>query len=127
MRDSAPGAAGNSRKFGLRTMKSKRKIALAALALLPGFGVYLAGQTAGQSAPATGSLQSASPQTPQRPPSEPPPSDARAKITVNSNLVILPVTVKDRSANLVPHLHRDQFPLFEVNAPQNTPTFPPQA
>src|SRR5258706_281912 len=81
-------------------MKSKRKIAVATLALLPGFGVYLLAQTAGQPAPATGSLQSSSPQTPQRPPSEPPPSDARAKITVNSNLVILPVTVKDRSGKL---------------------------
>src|SRR5258708_8870329 len=107
-------------------MKSKRKIALAAIALLPGFGVYLAGQTAGKSAPATGSLQSASPQTPQRP-SEPPPSDARAKISVNSNLVILPVTVKDRSGNLVPDLQRDEFRVFEDNVEQKIDVFTAEA
>jgi Ca-activated chloride channel homolog len=108
-------------------MKSKRKIAVAAIALLPGFGVYLAGQTAGQSAPATGSLQSAPPQTPQRPPSEPPPSEARAKITVNSNLVILPVTVKDRSGNLVPDLQRDEFRVFEDNVEQKIDVFTAEA
>src|SRR5258707_4861948 len=108
-------------------MKSKRKIAVATLALLPGFGVYLLAQTAGQSAPATGSLQSSSPQTPQRPPSEPPPSDARAKITVNSNLVILPVTVKDRSGNLVPDLQRDEFRVFEDNVEQKIDVFTSEA
>src|SRR6266850_3051000 len=62
------GTAENLRKFGLSIMKSLRKIAVAAIAALPVFAVYLAGQTAGQPAPATGSTQHSSPQTPQRPP-----------------------------------------------------------
>src|SRR6266849_2437395 len=108
-------------------MKSLRKIAVAAIAILTGFAVYLAGQTAGQSAPATGSLQSAPGQTTQRPPAGPPPSDARAKISVNSNLVILPVTVKDRSGNLVPDLQRDEFRVFEDNVEQKIDVFTAEA
>jgi Ca-activated chloride channel family protein len=108
-------------------MKSLRKIAVAAIAILPGFAVYLAGQTASQSSPATGSLQSAPGQTSQRPPAGPPPSDARAKISVNSSLVILPVTVKDRSGNLVPDLQRDEFRVFEDNVEQKIDVFTAEA
>ncbi len=108
-------------------MKSLRRIAFAAIAALPAFAVYLAGQTAGQPAPATGSTQNSSPQTPQRPPAGPPPSDARAKIIVNSNLVILPVTVKDRSGNLVPDLQRDEFRVFEDDVEQKIDVFTAEA
>ena len=108
-------------------MKSIRKIAVAALTVLSGFAVYLAAQTAGQSAPATGTLQSAQTPTQQRPPAGPPPSDARAKISVNSNLVILPVTVKDRSGNLVPDLQRDEFRIFEDNVEQKIDVFTAEA
>src|SRR6266849_3512091 len=121
------GAAGNRRKFGLRTMKSLRKIVFAAIAVLAGFAVYLEGQTAGQSAPSAGSTQNSSPQPPQRPPAGPPPSEARAKISVNSNLVILPVTVKDRSGNLVPDLRRDEFRVFEDHVEQNIDVFTAEA
>src|SRR3979490_2402059 len=127
MRGSAHRSCWNPRKFGLRTMKSLRKIAFAAIAALPAFAVYLAGQTAGQPAPATGSTQNSSPQTPQRPPAGPPPSDARAKIIVNSNLVILPVTVKDRSGNLVPDLGRDEFRVFEDDVEQKIDVFTAEA
>lgn len=102
-------------------------MAIAAIAFLPGFAVYVAGQTAGQSTPATGTLQSAPAQTPQRPPAVPPPSEARAKISVNSNLVILPVTVKDRSGNLVPDLRRDEFRVFEDNVEQKIDVFTAEA
>ena len=108
-------------------MKSIRKIAVAALTVLSGFAVYLAAQTAGQSVPATGTLQSAQTPTQQRPPAGPPPSDARAKISVNSNLVILPVTVKDRSGNLVPDLQRDEFRIFEDNVEQKIDVFTAEA
>jgi Ca-activated chloride channel family protein len=108
-------------------MKSLRKIAVAAIAVLLGFAGYLAAQTGGQSAPATKSLQSAPAQTTQRPPAGPPPSDARAKISVNSNLVILPVTVKDRSGNLVPDLQRDEFRVFEDNVEQKIDVFTAEA
>src|SRR5216684_3639191 len=127
MRAGPAGATGNRRKFGLRDMKSLRKIAVGAIATLLGFAVYLAGQTTGQPAPATGSLQNATGQATQRPPSEPPPSDARAKISVNSNLVILPVTVKDRSGNLVPDLQRDEFRVFEDNVEQKIDVFTAEA
>ena len=106
-------------------MKSLRKIAVAAMTVLPAFAAYLAAQTAGQSPAATGSLQSG--QTAQRPSSTPPPSEARAKISVNSNLVILPVTVKDRSGNLVPDLRRDEFRVFEDNIEQKIDVFTAEA
>jgi len=108
-------------------MKSLRKIVFAAIAVLPGFAMYLAGQTASQSAPATGSTQDASQQAPQRVPAGPPPSEARAKISVNSNLVILPVTVKDRSGNLVPDLRRDEFRVFEDDVEQKIDVFTAEA
>src|SRR5947209_2850611 len=127
MRVQPTGAAGKRRKFGLRTMKSLRKIVFAAIAVLPGFAVYLAGQTAGQSAPSAGTLQNAPAQTSQRPPAGPPPSEARAKISVNSNLVILPVTVKDRSGNLVPDLRRDEFRVFEDDVEQKIDVFTAEA
>jgi Ca-activated chloride channel family protein len=121
-------AAENRRKFGLRTMKSLRKITVAAAVVaLPSFAVYVAGQTAGQSSPSTGTLQSAPAQTVQRPANVPPPSDARAKISVNSNLVILPVTVKDRAGNLVPDLRRDEFRVFEDNVEQRIDVFTAEA
>jgi Ca-activated chloride channel family protein len=109
-------------------MKSLRKIIVAAIVVLPGFtAMYLAGQTAGQSVPAAGTLQSAPAQTTQRPPAGPPPSDARAKISVNSSLVILPVTVKDRSGNLVPDLRKDEFRVFEDNVEQKIDVFTAEA
>jgi Ca-activated chloride channel family protein len=108
-------------------MKSLRKIAVAAIAVLPGFVAYSTAQTASQQAPATGSMQSGASQTPQRPPSGPPPSEARAKIIVNSNLVILPVTVKDRSGNLVPDLQKDEFRVFEDNVEQKIDVFTAEA
>jgi VWFA-related protein len=63
----------------------------------------------------------------QRPPGIPAQSEAQAKISVNSNLVILPVTVKDRSGNLVPDLHRDEFRVFEDNVEQNIDVFTAEA
>src|ERR1700751_530375 len=108
-------------------MKSLQKIVVAAIAVLTGFSGYMVGQTVGQSVPAPGSLQSAPGQTTQRPPAGPPPSDARAKISVNSNLVILPVTVKDRGVELVPDLRRDEFRVFEDNVEQKIDVFTAEA
>lgn len=56
-----------------------------------------------------------------------PQSDAQAKITVNSNLVILPVTVKDRSGNLVADLRKEEFRVFEDNVEQNIDVFTAEA
>jgi Ca-activated chloride channel family protein len=108
-------------------MKSLRKIAVAAIAVLPGFVTYVAAQSASQSAPVTASRQSTASQAPQSQPPAPPPSEARAKITVNSNLVILPVTVKDRSGNLVPDLQKNEFRVFEDNVEQKIDVFTAEA
>ena len=109
-------------------MKSLRKIALAAgIALLPCAAAYLAAQATGQSAPASDATPNAPAQEPQRSPVGPPPSEARAKIIVNSNLVILPVTVKDRSGNLVPDLSRDEFRVFEDKVEQKIDVFTAEA
>ena len=108
-------------------MKSLRKIAVAALATLPVYAVYLAAQTAGQSAAAPGGTQGTPAQSAQAAPAGPPQSDARAKISVNSNLVILPVIVKDRSGNMVPDLRRDEFRVFEDNVEQKIDVFTAEA
>jgi Ca-activated chloride channel homolog len=127
MRGSAPPELLEHRKFGLRTMKSLRKIAIAALATLPAYAIYLAAQTPSQSAPSPSAAQTAPAQSTQRTPTGPPQSDARAKISVNSNLVILPVTVKDRSGNMVPDLRRDEFRVFEDNVEQKIEVFTAEA
>ena len=54
-------------------------------------------------------------------------SDVQARITVNSNLVILPVTVKDKSGELVPDLKRDEFRVFEDNVEQHVDMFTAEA
>jgi VWFA-related protein len=57
----------------------------------------------------------------------PPPAQAQdtsqkpqgpAPIRVTTNVVVVPVTVKDRSGNLVPDLRRDEFRVFEDNVEQ---------
>jgi Ca-activated chloride channel homolog len=126
MRGSARQSCWNRRKFGLRTMKSLRKIAVAALTTLPLYAVYLAAQTGGQSAPASRGTQSIPAQSAGTP-AGPPPSDARAKISINSNLVILPVVVKDRSGNMVPDIQRDEFRVFEDNVEQKIDVFTAEA
>lgn len=111
----------SERKFGLRNMKSLRKIAgmtsllfFAAPALWLGF----AAQTPQEAAPAA--------QEP-APPDVSRLSEARAKITVNSNLVVLPVTVKDRSGRLVPDLGKDEFRVFDDNVEQRIDVFTTEA
>jgi Ca-activated chloride channel homolog len=54
-------------------------------------------------------------------------SDAQARITVNSNLVILPVVVKDRTGELIPDLTRADFRVFEDNVEQNIDVFTAEA
>lgn len=54
-------------------------------------------------------------------------SEARAKITVNANLVVLPVTVKDGSGRLVPDLGKDEFRVFDDNVEQRIDVFTTEA
>jgi VWFA-related protein len=128
-------------------MKSPRKTVLAAgVALLLAPLTYMAAQNPvkppkptpdsqsepapTQPAPTQQPVGQAPPaQTPTNRPGENPPrmSDTQARITVNSNLVILPVTVKDRSGELVPDLRRDEFRVFEDNVEQHIDMFTAEA
>src|SRR5271170_566926 len=103
-------------------MKSLRKtIIWACAALVPLSSFYLAAQ-----APQPAQPPRAVAQDP-RQPSAVPLSDAQARITVNSSLVILPVTVKDRSGELIPDLTRDDFRVFEDKVEQNIDVFTAEA
>ena len=120
-------------------MKSPRKTALAAgVALLLAPLAYVAAQNPvkppkpspdSQSQPAPTQPAQTPAQAPPNRPGENPPrqSDVQARITVNSNLVILPVTVKDRSGELVPDLKRDEFRVFEDNVEQHIDMFTAEA
>jgi len=103
-------------------MKSLRKTVFwtCAALLLPS-PFYLAAQ-----APPPAQPPRASAQDP-RPPAATPLSDAQARITVNSSLVILPVTVKDRYGELIPDLTRDDFRVFEDKVEQNIDVFTAEA
>jgi Ca-activated chloride channel family protein len=104
-------------------MKSLRKtIVGTSLALILAHFLYLAAQTSRSSAPPA----SRSPQTAQAP-GNAALSDAQARITVNSSLVILPVTVKNHSGELVPDLRRDEFRVFEDNVEQRIDVFTAEA
>jgi Ca-activated chloride channel family protein len=112
-------------------MKSLRKIAVAMAAA--GMLVPLAHLAAQSSPTSTGPGGSGSPpaagaQAPgPPPPAAPALSDAQARITVNSRLVILPVTVKNRAGELVPDLRRDEFRVFEDNIEQKIDVFTAEA
>ncbi len=108
---------GCERKFGLRDMKSLRKIAgMTSLVFFvaPALWLGMSAQTPQEASPAT---QEAAP------PDNPRLSEARAKITVNTNLVVLPVTVKDSNGRLVPDLGKDEFRVFEDSVEQRIDVF----
>lgn len=50
-------------------------------------------------------------------------SDAQTKIRINSDLVILPVTVKDQNGNLVPDLQSQEFRVFDDSVEQSIEVF----
>jgi Ca-activated chloride channel family protein len=122
MRGSARWSRLKPLKFGLRPMKSLRKTVIWACAgiLLPS-SFCLAAQTPQSAQPPRASAQD------QRQPSAALLSDAQARITVNSNLVILPVTVKDRSGEMIPDLTREDFRVLEDNVEQNIDVFTAEA
>jgi len=55
------------------------------------------------------------------------PSDAQTKISVNSELVILPVTVKNQFGELVPDLEQSDFRIFDENVEQSIDVFTAEA
>jgi VWFA-related protein len=110
-------------------MKSLRKIVGTASVLFcaaPVLLLALAAQ-APQDPPPPAQATQAPSQAPQDgsapPPDVPRLSEARAKITVNANLVVLPVTVKDREGRLVPGLGKDEFRVLEDNVEQRIDVF----
>src|SRR5262249_13594764 len=50
-------------------------------------------------------------------------SDTRVRIRASVNLVVLPVTVKDGSGNLVPDLTKEEFRVFDDNVEQKVSIF----
>jgi Ca-activated chloride channel homolog len=106
-------------------MKSLRKIAACACAAPALFTAAALTVARGrqQTVPSETQQRPTRPQSPNQQPPAPPLSDAQAKITVNSNLVILPVTVKDGDGNLVADLRKDEFRIFEDNVEQNIDVF----
>jgi Ca-activated chloride channel homolog len=89
--------------------------------------LFSAGFVLAQIPPGTaGFLNAQSPeQAPQSPAAQP--TDARSKIRVNSELVVLPVTVKDRFGELVPDLQKNEFRIFDDNIEQSIDVFTAEA
>ena len=112
-------------------MKSLRKIAIwSGISLLAAPAAYLAArpraarppsQAAAAPPPATPANQQAAR------PEDASLNDAQARITVNSRLVVLPVTVKDRDGEMIPDLERGDFRVFEDNVEQNIDVFSAEA
>jgi VWFA-related protein len=61
------------------------------------------------------------------PPAAPAPSDNQSTLRVNVNLVILPVTVKDRDGRLVADLSRNEFRILDDNIEQHIDYFSAEA
>src|SRR6201994_1705056 len=79
-----------------------------------------------QSAPAPGPAAPASvPATTPAPGARP--SDAQTKIAINSDLVVLPVTVKNQIGDLVPDLRESEFRIFDDNVEQSIDVFTEEA
>jgi Ca-activated chloride channel family protein len=59
--------------------------------------------------------------------SSPAQSDAQNKISVNSDLVVLPVTVKNQAGELVPDLRESEFRVFDDDVEQSIDVFTEEA
>ena len=109
-------------------MKAARKTTLPLLALaVCALSLPVEAQAPSTAPPAPAGAPRSGSQPAQGQSPAPPQSEAQAKITVNSNLVILPVTVKDRAGNIVPDLRKDEFRVFEDNVEQNIDVFTAEA
>ncbi len=101
----------------MSAVSSRRR--LLAIMLVAGSALAQARQTARQETPAVRTQQPAPPAAQQ--------SEVRTKISVNSDLVVLPVIAKDRQGNLVPDLRKDEFRIFDDNIEQETEVFTAEA
>jgi len=80
-----------------------------------------------QSAPAPSSAAAPIPAGPSIPPQTAPMSNAQDKISVNSDLVVLPVTVKNQKGDLVPDLRESEFRIFDNDVEQSIDVFTEEA
>jgi Ca-activated chloride channel homolog len=109
-------------------MKSLRKSVLGVCAAFVfAFGLGVAAQAPQQAPPPQPAQRPATPAQAPRQSPDPPMNDAQAKISVNSSLVILPVTVKDRAGEIVYDLQREDFRVFEDNVEQTIDVFTAEA
>ena len=118
------------REFGLAKMKSPREMLKKEVVLSTVIIVACAGwrglwaQEAPQAPtpkPTASAPAARNPPTQSAPPA--PQSDTRVMIRANANLVVLPVTVKDSSGNLVPDLTKEEFRVFDDNVEQKVSIF----
>ena len=115
-------------KFGLRTMKSLRKIAVCCGIVLLAFAVALRARTPQSPAPASQKTQQGSAAAAPQDPSPPPQQQQKpAPIISTVTQVIVPVTVKDGSGRLVADLRRDEFRILEDNVEQRIVSFSAEA
>jgi VWFA-related protein len=105
-------------------MKSLRKIVVLGIALIVAEpGAWLEAQAPAQT---PGSPSPTSPSNPQQPPAGTAQA-GQSRISVQTNQVLVPVTVKDRSGNLVPDLHREDVRIFEDKVEQKISFFSAEA
>jgi VWFA-related protein len=108
-------------KFGLRTMKSLRKIVLSggmvllALAFVPLRARTPQPRVPQPHMPQQGSAAPTQAQNPQPSPQQP---QQQPGLRVQVNQVVVPVTVKDGAGHLVPDLRKDEFRILEDNVEQ---------
>jgi len=101
----------NFGKFGPNNMNCPRKSAFfAAVPMLCFFAAPLFGQDPAPAKPAAPAAA--------QEPKAPAKSQGPAPIRVITETVVVPVTVKDRSGNLVPDLRKDEFRIFEDSIEQ---------
>src|SRR5579862_9930077 len=102
--------------------------------MLPGFKVMLrrlfmvffaASCLFAQSAPTPSPTSTRAAATP--PPRTAPQSEAQNKISINSDLVVLPVTVKNQKGDLVPDLRESEFRIFDNDVEQSIDVFTEEA
>ena len=126
----------DKQKSGWETMKSPRKIKLAPLASIA--AIFLAWPSVSFAQdPPPAPVPKVAPDKPPAPLSAAPnqqaapapqnPSDRQPSLTVNVNLVVLPVTVKDRAGHLVADLTRNEFRIFDDNVEQRVDFFTAEA
>jgi len=101
----------------MRAVPSRKR--LFAIVLAAGSALAQARQSARQETPAVRTQPLPQPAAQQ--------SEVRTKISVNSDLVVLPVIAKDRQGNLVPDLRKDEFRIFDDNSEQQTEVFTAEA